>query len=301
MSRWRSTVLPLVVTLWLRLPASGVEPEVVRFETLDGVVIVADFYAAAADEPAAVVILLHMNRSDRSAWQPLVPALHEAGLSSLALDLRGHGQSVEPADRRLADKVSQRDAGLYRSMHSDVEAAYNWLSRRADVDRTRVGLAGASVGCSVALDYASRDRSVDVVVCMTPGENYLGVDSKAHVARLRSQPVLLLATSGERHGADSLGKLQATATVEVVGGGMVHGTSMFGRIAGIESRITGFLVTHLGGPASHPVVAAMGAERFLEPQSDAMRRLPPRSLRWFSSPAEAGQRGLRAADDDAGR
>ncbi len=285
-------LLSLFVGIGLTSAATGVEPEVVRFETLDGVKIVADYYAAGGDEPAPVVVLLHMYRSSRAAWEPLVPVLHRAELAVLAIDLRGHGESVEPADMNLADKSKTRDSALFNSMHSDVEAAYYWLSKRLDVDLTRVGLVGASVGCSVALDYASRDRSVDAVVCMTPGENYLGMDSKTHIARLRSQPVLLLATTGERKASDILGKLQATAVVDIVGGGTAHGTHMFGRIPGIEERITEFLVESLGAPASHPVVAAMGTDRFHEPQSAGTKRMPPRTKRWFSSPAEAKQRGL---------
>ncbi|MCH7703314.1 MAG: alpha/beta fold hydrolase [Planctomycetes bacterium] len=285
-------LLSLFVGIGLTSAVTGLEPEVVRFETLDGVKIVADYYATDGDEPAPVVILLHMYRSNRAAWKPLVPALHQAELAVLAIDLRGHGESVEPVDMDLADKSKARDSGLFNSMHSDVEAAYYWLSRRDDVDLTRVGLVGASVGCSIALDYASRDRSVDAVVCMTAGENYLGVDSKAHIARLRSQPVLLLATTGERKASDALGKRQATAVVDIVGGGTVHGTRMFGRISGIEERITTFLVENLGEPASHPVVAAMGTDRFHEPQGDRTKRMPPRTKRWFSSPAEAEKRGL---------
>lgn len=289
-------LLSLFVGIGLTSAVAGVEPEVVRFETLDGVKIVADYYATDGDEPAPVVILLHMYRSNRAAWKPLVPALHRAELAVLAIDLRGHGESVEPADMDLADKSKTRDSGLFNSMHSDVEAAYYWLSRRDDVDLTRVGLVGASVGCSIALDYASRDRSVDAVVCMTAGENYLGVDSKAHITRLRSQPILLLATTGERKASDALGKRQATAVVDMVGGGTVHGTRMFGRISGIEQRITTFLVENLGEPASHPVVAAMGTDRFHEPQGAGTRRMPPRTWRWFSSPAEAEKRGLSAQD-----
>ena len=292
-------LLSLLVGIGLTSAVTGVEPEVVRFETLDGVKIVADYYATDGDEPAPVVILLHMYRSNRAAWEPLVPALHRAELAVLAVDLRGHGESVEPGDMNLADKSKTRESGLFNSMHSDVEAAYHWLSKRADVDLTRVALVGASVGCSVALDYASRDRSVDVVVCMTPGENYLGVDSKTHIARLRSQPVLLLATTGERKASDALGKLQATAVVDMVGGGTVHGTRMFGRISGIEERITTFLVDHLGEAASHPVVTAMGTDRFHEPQSARVKRMPPRIKRWFSSATEAEQRGLIAQETES--
>lgn len=274
--------------------AAALEREVVKFETLDGVEIVADYWAPPGDQPAPVVILLHMYRSNREAWAPLVPSLHEAKLAVLAIDLRGHGESVEPADMNLADKAETRDTALFNSMYSDVEAAYYWLSRRSDVDLTRIGLVGASVGCSVALDYASRDPSVDVVVCMTPGETYLGVDSRLHIARIRTQSILLLATEGERKASNNLGRIRPAAEVDIVAGGTVHGTKMFGRVRGIEARITGYLVERMGGPASHPVVAVMRTDRFYEPKSPQVERFPPRTRRWFSSPQEATSRGLEA-------
>jgi pimeloyl-ACP methyl ester carboxylesterase len=66
----------------------------VSFETSDGFVLKGDL-TAAADVNAPVAILLHMYRSDRSAWAPLVPDLLAAGFTVLAIDQRAHGESAE--------------------------------------------------------------------------------------------------------------------------------------------------------------------------------------------------------------
>ena len=93
----------------------------------------------------------------------------------------------------------------------------------------------------MAIDYTTRDQSVDAVVCLTPGENYMGVDSTAHIKQTGDRPILLLATEDERRATDVLAKLAGNTSGEIVGKGRVHGTNMFGRIDGIEEKIAKFL------------------------------------------------------------
>jgi len=171
-------------------PALGQSPEKVRFATSDGVNIVAE-YVAPKDRAAPVVMLLHMYRSDRTSWRPLIPKLHEAGFAVLALDMRGHGESVEPAAMTLAKRALGRDEALFQQMYEDVKAGYAFLAQRPEVDLTRFAIIGASVGCSVAIDYAGRDRSVDVVICLSPGEHYLGVDSTRDIRTYFGTSILI--------------------------------------------------------------------------------------------------------------
>ena len=216
--------------------------EVVRFTTEDGVKIVGDLsLPSATKDRAPVAILLHMYRSDRSAWKPLVPKLTQAGFVVLAIDLRGHGESIEPKSQDLAQKVQSRDAALFNAMYRDVEAGYAFLGKRKDTNMSRVAVIGASVGCSVAIDYAARQPRVGAIVCMTPGTNYLGLDSTKPIVKLSDRPTLLLATEDERGATDSLCKLNAKVTCEIVGKGRVHGTRMFGKIAGVEKKIVAFV------------------------------------------------------------
>jgi len=210
-------------------------------QTADGVSIVGDFYPAAGADRAPLAILLHMYRHDRTSWLPLIAPLHEAGFAVLAIDLRGHGESIEPASMKLAERVKQRDPGLFNAMHLDVEAATAWARKQPGVHPEKLVLVGASVGCSIALDVAARDQSVDAVVCLSPGTNYLGVDSTAHIRKTRNVPILLLAEERERTAVDELAALATNAKGEIVGPDDNHGTRMFGKIAGIERKIVDFL------------------------------------------------------------
>jgi len=254
----------------------------------------------SAGGPAPAAVLLHMYRHDRRTFEPLVPALSRAGFAVLAIDLRGHGESAGPAELGLADRVARRDPRLFQLMYRDVEAAYAWLAEQPEVDLSRWVLVGASVGCSVALDCAARDRSVDGVICLTPGLNYLGIDSDAHARKYGRRPLLLIASEGEKADAQALGRLVEGATVKIVpdspdGKDALHGTRMFGKVEGIETLIAEFAARAAGPPSTEQVVASRIGQVYYEPDSSQARNLSTRNLRRFSSAQEAQDRGYRTA------
>ncbi len=280
--------------------AQAHQPIRATFRTADGVEIVGDYWTPIKGEPAAVVVLLHMYRSQRSAYQPLVPALEQAGLAILAIDLRGHGESVEPARLGLAKKVEDRDAATFQAMYQDVAGAYQWLSQRPEVDLGRLAIVGASVGCSVALDYAARDRSVDALVLLTPGASYLHLDSIAHVAGYGQRPIMMLTSEEERaRGTAALAAKVPQATVHVYPQSDIHGTKMFGKVPAVEPAIAQFIQQAVGAPtdAAARVIGRLGDSVYYRADSPQALALPPAQRRVFSTAAEAQARGLTLAGD----
>ncbi len=277
----------------------------VQFAASDGFKLTADYYAPEAVEvegksapPAPLAILLHMYRSDRSAWAPLAEKLREAGFAVVAVDMRGHGDSAAGDSR---ERVMARDPKIFAEMRLDAEAAYGWAVKQPGVDPSRVVLVGASVGCSVALRTAAADPSVDALVLMTPGLNYLGLDSAVDIEKVEGRAILMLATEGEREAADTLSKKRPKRGRSlVVGPGVVHGTRMFGEIDGIEDRIVDFLKREVGGPAVRPVIVARGSDTFFEPDAAEAKAIPEADRRVLSSAQEAIGRGLKPADSRPG-
>lgn len=268
---------------------------IVSIKATDGPLLVADFYPAKADE-APAVILLHMYRSNRSKWDPLVPKLLDAGFAVLAVDMRGHGESVEPVNMELVKRVGARDASLFNSIFRDVEGAYIFLTGE-NVDMTRVGIVGASVGASAGIHAASENPAIDAVVCMTAGIGYLNVNSVEHIQQCKEQPILLLSTEQERRATDRLVTLNASATKKIYPGGEAHGTRMFGKIEGVEDEIVAFLKKHLGKSTDKHVVAEYGKDVFVPAGSDAHKAMRPDRVWWFSSADEATKRGLKPASN----
>jgi len=243
--------------------------------------------------PAPMVILLHMYRSDRSAWRPLAGPLHDAGLAVLAIDMRGHGESATPETSKA---VIARDPAVFAAMTRDVRAAYTWLAAQEGVDASRFALIGASVGCSVALRYTADDPSVDCVVCLSPGLNYLGLDSTADIKRIKGRPLWLVAASDrrERQGADGLAPLCPEATKTLYPGSL-HGTRMFGRIPGIEQRVVKFVSQNIGPRSGQPVFAGFGGKLYYPSREAALKAIKAEDLRVLSGPEEARRRGLQRA------
>ena len=86
-------------------------------------------------------VLLHAGGESRSVWDPVAAALEDAGCSSVAFDLRGHGDSAEvPADR--LDHVAADVPGM------------------VDAARSAPVLVGASLGGPAAI-LALADRDLE--------------------------------------------------------------------------------------------------------------------------------------------
>ena len=286
--------LVLLLGALLSCTAYAAERQPVTLETFDGVTLAADFYPPPpSKDPAPMVILLHMYRSDKSAWAPLTDPLHEAGFAVLAIDLRGHGDSATP---ELRKRVTDRDPELFDAMYNDVRAAYDWLALREDVDRSRFALVGASVGCSVALRYAQYDRSVDAIACLSPGINYLGLDSKRDMSLVKGRKIWLCAARDpqESEGVRELAPLAEGVTKRLVPG-KLHGTNMFGKIDGIEREITQFLVKNIGEPTDRKqvVYGSIRSKVYHLAGSGWIERIAVSNLRHYSSAEEAEARGLR--------
>jgi dienelactone hydrolase len=282
--------------------------EHVTFTTDDNVLLVGGYTRPLArkGERAPVAILLHMYASDRQAFEPLTPALHAAGFAVLAIDLRGHGDSAGPVELGLSRRVADRDPKLFADMYKDVEAGYRWLADRPELDMARFTLVGASVGGSIALDYASRDKSVDAVVWLTPGTSYLGIDSVADAQKYGRRPLLLMAAEPERAAADDLGHIVPGATVKTLPYGGpdpqgLHGTRMFGKALGVERNIADFLVKAVGPASAEVVVGSTHGQVYYPVDASSAQQLSKDNRRLFSSPEEAEARGLRAPKSGAGR
>jgi dienelactone hydrolase len=231
--------------------------------------------------------------SDRSAWAPLIPTLHDAGFAILAPDLRGHGLSATTDTR---DRRTRRDPRLLLEMQKDLHAAYAWLARQPHIDRARFALVGAELGASIALQYAAKDRSVDAVICLSPNLNLLGLDAAGDIGQITGRRLLLIADQRERDAAYTLRKRAGRlAKVEIYQRRQAHGTEMLRRIPRLEKRIADFLRQNVGSPSTTVVLGSVNSNVYHQADSGWIQRITPANLRYYSSPAEAESRGLRAS------
>ncbi len=221
--------------------------ERIAFSSLDGFPLVASYEKVDGSSTRPVVLLLHMFRNKKESWQPLMAALKQQGISSFAVDLRGHGESRNNADGvDQSFRVSGREPVFFNQIYQDGLAAVAWLR---DAGHRSIGVVGASVGCSVAMHMVAEARpKIGAMVLMTPGRDYLGIDTLSHLKQWPGIPLLIMTSEEEAgRGAETIhGKLKGKgAELVVFEEEDIHGTMMFGEVEGVEAQISSWLTDKL--------------------------------------------------------
>jgi fermentation-respiration switch protein FrsA (DUF1100 family) len=127
----------------------GMPAESLILTTNDNVHLVAWYVPS---QNGAAVIAQHGYQSDRSEMLEEAAVLAEAGFGVLLMDLRTHGQSE-------GEYITFGVAEM-----ADLQAAWDYLLTRPDVQPTRIGLLGNSMGGSIVLQYAAQNPAVQAVM-----------------------------------------------------------------------------------------------------------------------------------------
>ena len=180
----RGLVLLLGVALFCFSAAAGATAgRPVTFPSSDGVLLSAMLYEAGS-RPGPGIVLVHMLGRSKDEWVAIAERLQDSGLTTLAVDLRGHGQS--------AGNGSDLPA-----MVGDVRAALTWLSTRPSVQPSALAVVGASLGANLAALAAADDPQVRIVAMVSPSLDYRGVRLDAAVMRKLANRAVWMAASAE--------------------------------------------------------------------------------------------------------
>jgi tetratricopeptide (TPR) repeat protein len=104
-------------------------PRVIDLKASDGVVLKGTYFAAA--KPGPGVLLFHQGNRTRTSWDDVARQLAAAGINTLAVDSRAHGESGG-----TLEKASQKK-------QSDLETAFQFLVSQPGVRRDVIGLGAA--------------------------------------------------------------------------------------------------------------------------------------------------------------
>lgn len=132
---------------------------------------------AGAENLTGAVLLLHQLGSNRAEWQPLVDRLQlPPAVTVLALDLRGHGDSVQgpQSDRQTWESFGEdpaRWAGLPRDAAAGARYLFNAGAARSVV------VVGSSIGASAAVAGLTDEPRVVGLAMISPGAAYHGIDA----------------------------------------------------------------------------------------------------------------------------
>lgn len=211
---------------------------IVNFHTIDGVQITGDW--SMPQSATRVVLMLHMMPATHESFFALGQELNKQGVATLAIDLRGHGESTRRLHGSSLDR-EEEDYGIvlnynnfedldHQKSRLDVDAALNFIKKNGFTEK-EISLVGASIGANLALDALDRYTDLPNAVLLSPGLDYRGITTEKALKGLEgSQQVWIISSKDDTYSTESAQKLfqQDMNRVKLtILDGSDHGTNIF--------------------------------------------------------------------------
>lgn len=154
--------LPLIAANSAPQPRTTERPPAARVVDLkapDGTLLKATYFPAAKSGPG--VLLFHQSNRTRTSWDDVARQLAAAGINTLTLDMRAHGES----GGAIEETNKQRQ--------TDLETAFQFLASQPGVRRNVLGLVGAgSLGVINAVETARLHSNDIKSLVLMSGETF---------------------------------------------------------------------------------------------------------------------------------
>ncbi|MFH0806825.1 MAG: alpha/beta fold hydrolase [Elusimicrobiota bacterium] len=228
-------ILAAALTLALNACAK-IEPgpdDKARFIASDGMII-AGKYVPPKTPDKITFILLHGLASTKDEWNRFEAKLIERGCGYFAYDLRGHHGSSKNTDGReitINEIVNSGQISEIEKLVSDIDGAVKYLKHNG-IKKEKIGLIGASIGANISLIYASKNKFIPIVVLLSPGWNYTGLETNTAIQQYGQRPLGLAASPGDKYAYDTatqmvlVGRQLKSDTAFFEGVQAQHGTQM---------------------------------------------------------------------------
>ena len=183
----RLTLLLTLPTLFLAAEPAARE---MRLTTPDNYVLSGTLTVPEGRGSHPVVILAHQFRSDRTGWAPLVQKLNARGVATLALDLRGHGQSTQQggaAATITSTYLTASEAVGFDQIPADLALVATWLRKQQGLDGRHLGLAGSSEGAFAALLASNKIKPTAMLALSPFGAEAFGPGARARMVAAASR------------------------------------------------------------------------------------------------------------------
>jgi alpha-beta hydrolase superfamily lysophospholipase len=187
----------ILTALILSASSADAAGRVIVFRAPDGRMI-SGLLMEADQRPAPAVVLVPMLGRSKDDWQPVAQKLADANITALAIDLPG---PTVPGDPKALARWSD-----------DIRAAVGYLaSRPGEIRSGSIGVAGASLGASLAALEAAGDGSVRSIALISPSLEYRGLRIEAAMRAYGARPALLVASVRDPYAARSTRELAQDA------------------------------------------------------------------------------------------
>jgi tetratricopeptide (TPR) repeat protein len=141
---------------------------VVDLKSPDGAILKASYFAAA--KPGPGVLLFHQSNRTRTAWDGVAGQLAAAGINTLTVDMRGHGETGGPYDNWTDPNREQAK----QKWLADIDIAFQFLVSQPGVKREVIGVGGAGLlGVDNSIQTARQHSAEVKSLVLLSGETFL--------------------------------------------------------------------------------------------------------------------------------
>jgi len=235
----------------LSAAATAEEAAHLKFVTTDGLTLHAWISHAmidpeAPDARSGLALLLPMMSRTHTSFDPLVRELNRANYTTLAFDLRGHGQSVErDGDTILAESM---DKTYFADMPDDINQFFIDFRARNSLkyNYSDVVVIGASIGANTA-GLLAEHNWVKRAVLLSPGRDYYGLQPETVMidsAMPADKPVYIAVSADDTYSAESsqwlFDNYAGPKVLKKYPGG-AHGTNIFKDVPDADKELLSWL------------------------------------------------------------
>jgi dienelactone hydrolase len=139
---------------------------VVDFKSADGTILKGTYFAAA--KPGPGVLLFHQSNRTRKSWDDVATKLAAAGIHTLTVDVRGHGETGGAYDNWTGPKWKEARKDWWPN---DLDAVFGFLMSQSGVTRDVIGIGGAGLlGVDNSVEAARRHSNEVKSLVLMSGE-----------------------------------------------------------------------------------------------------------------------------------
>ncbi|MDR0646262.1 MAG: alpha/beta hydrolase [Elusimicrobiota bacterium] len=145
-------------------------------------------------QPAKYLLLLHDLGKDKTEFSKLGNKLKNAGFGFLAVDLRGHGKSINKGEQKQFIKTGVNNE--FNQMVRDVTAAVYYLNGKG-IATENIYLVGSGLGANIAAKSLIFTPDIAGIALLTPSLKMRGVLTISGI-RMNKKPVFIAVSSEDR-------------------------------------------------------------------------------------------------------
>lgn len=189
--------------------------EKISLKTKDGVKIVADYRnvdISKYQQPIGWLVLTHMMPAMKESFHQLAEEFQKIGYESIAIDLRGHGQSDAGPNGYTNFSNSEHQKSIL-----DLEAAVDYLKEERQATSDKIIFIGASIGANLSLQYILEHQEFRTAILLSAGLNYRGIKTEQMVKNLKAgQKVFFVSSRDDGDNAEENQKLYDSTPASVI-------------------------------------------------------------------------------------